>query len=109
MTDAAATPPEATTITAQTIEAKLTAGAPIDAVEVRWLLDALRSATASADAQTEGDTSAGGSGRPTREELIAEFRLGPDPSPDMLAYLADYVMERDAEAAAEAGESAADS
>lgn len=109
MTDAAATPQEATTITAQTIEAKLTAGAPIDAAEVRWLLDALRSATASADAATELDPVAGGTDHPTREELITEFRLGPNPSPDMLAYLADYVVERDAEAAAEAAESAADS
>lgn len=109
MTDAAATPPEATPITVQTIEAKLAAGAPIDAAEVRWLLDALRTTTASADVATELEAPSGGDSRPTREELITEFRLGPDPSPDMLAYLADYVMERDAEAAAEAAESAADS
>lgn len=117
MTDAAATPPDATPITAQSIEDKLAAGAPIEAADVRWLLDTLRSATASTDARDSADTAdtahtaghtavAGGMRRPTREELVAEFRLGPDPSPDMLAYLADYVVEREAEAAVDAAEAA---
>ena len=123
MTDAAATPPDTTatpnetptatptattetptaTITVQSIEDKLAAGAPIEAADVRWLLDALRTATAGADAEPDVLR------RPTREELIAEFRLGPDPSADMLAYLADYVVEREAEAAAEAAEAADES
>lgn len=114
MTDAAPRPPdttaegtaEDTVITVQSIEDKLAAGEPIEAIEVRWLLDALRTATASADASADGHASADSVRRPTREELIAEFRLGPDPSEDMLAYLAEYVIEREAEAAADAAEDA---
>lgn len=120
MTDAAPTPPERThtgtestaeitEITVESIEAKLAAGEPVEATEVRWLLDALRAAetAASADPSTSAETDA--VRRPTREELIAEFHLGPDPSPDMLAYLADYVVEREAEAAAEAADGDTDS
>ena len=109
MTDAAPTPPDATTITVQSIEDKLAAGAPIEAAEVRWLLDALRAAETAAGSDSGTSTETSSVRRPTREELIAEFRLGADPSPDMLAYLADYVVEREAEAAAEAADGAGDS
>lgn len=111
MTDAAPTPPNATTITVRSIEDKLAAGAPIETAEVRWLLDALRAAETAAggDLGTSTGTESPAGRRPTREELIAEFRLGADPSPDMLAYLADYVVEREAEAAAEAADGAVDS
>ena len=96
------TPMDTTAITVRSIEDKLAAGVPVDTADVRWLLDALRAATASTEAATDPETDT--VRRPTREELIAEFRLGPNPSPDMLAYLADYVLEREAEAAAEAAE-----
>ena len=98
MTETAATPPDATATQVAAIEDKLAAGEQIEASEVRWLLDALRAATAG---DTDATSASDSVRRPTKEELIAEFRLGPDPSPDMLAYLADYVIEREAEAAAE--------
>lgn len=93
-------------ITVASIEAKLAAGTPVDPADVAWLLQALKVATA--DEGTPGEATPGPdeTAGPSREQLIAEFKLGPDPSPDMLAYLADYVAERAAAAAADADEDA---
>lgn len=101
-----------TEITVASIEAKLAAGSPVEASDVAWLLHALKVATATTT--TAGTTAAGTSDpapddvttTPTREQLIAEFKLGPNPSEDMLAYLAGYVVDREADAAAEAADEA---
>ncbi|SDD84249.1 hypothetical protein SAMN05216410_0257 [Sanguibacter gelidistatuariae] len=96
MTDTAA-PSEggSSAITVASIEAKLALGAAVDPTDVAWLLHALRVATAE-DATPRDDDAVPA---PSREQLIVEFKLGPTPSPDMLAYLADYVAERAAEEA----------
>lgn len=73
------------TPTLSSIEAKLAAGQPVTAEEVAWLAGTLRAAVGP-DPDPEDD--------PTPEELAAEFGLGPSPSPDMLAYLAEFVRDR---------------
>lgn len=97
-------------ITVASIEAKLAAGAPVEASDVAWLLQALKVATAAttstATAATTGAEQETTTPAPTRDQLVAEFKLGPNPSEDMLAYLASYVVDREADAAAEAADEA---
>lgn len=85
------------------VEALLAAGEPIEPGTVVWLLAELRRTQERLAAleltAVPDDVPADGPRTPTRDELVAEFRLGPDPSPDMLAYLTEYVMEREAAAA----------
>lgn len=96
-----------TEITVASIEAKLAAGTPVEASDVAWLLHALKVATAATSTAGTSDPAPDDvTSAPTREQLIAEFKLGPDPSEDMLAYLADYVVDREADAAAEAADEA---
>lgn len=99
------TPHDPTEITVASIEAKLAAGAPVEVADVAWLLHALKVATAAPTPATPTPTPTQAL-TPTREQLIAEFKLGPSPSEDMLAYLAGYVLDREAEAAAEATDEA---
>jgi hypothetical protein len=77
------------TPTLSSIEAKIAAGDPVTAEEVVWLAESLRAAVGP-DPDPEDD--------PTPEELAAEFGLGGSPSPDMIAYLTEFVRERRAAA-----------
>lgn len=81
--------------TLRSIEAKLADGEAVTLDEVRWLAESLRAAVGP-DPDPDDD--------PTPEELAAEFGLGSTPSPDMLAYLTEFVRERRAQEAADAPE-----
>lgn len=73
------------TPTLSVIEAKIAAGQQVTAEEVAWLAGSLRAAVGP-DPDPEDD--------PTPEELAAEFGLGGTPSPDMIAYLTEFVRDR---------------
>lgn len=80
------------TPTLRSIEAKLAAGTPVEPAEVQWLARSLRELVGP-EPDPDDD--------PTPEELAAEFGLGASPSPDMIAYLLEFVRDRRAQEASE--------
>lgn len=81
--------------TLRSIETKIADGEAVSLDEVRWLAESLRAAVGP-DPDPDDD--------PTPEELAAEFGLGSAPSPDMIAYLTEFVRDRRAQEAEDASE-----
>lgn len=78
------------TPTLRSIEAKIAVGTPVEPAEVQWLARSLRDLVGPEPDPADD---------PTTEELVAEFGLGASPSPDMIAYLTEFVRDRRAQEA----------